>query len=252
MANETGSHSENANFHPDAEDMAISERAERLQKAVQLAGGNTKVAIRAQMPLSTLSRYLGGRDMKASAMIALARACDVSLDWLADGTGNIQSDAAIPNLNTSLDNVEPSVPVKYFKAEPSAGTGCVPEEWDGGEVFHVSKEFLNNILGVYHRSLFFVRVQGDSMMPTLNPGDTILVDYTPEQIMESVYVVSVQGMLMVKRLSVKDALTFSLVSDNERYKPFDIQMARTSWANASTDADLRIIGRVVGRFHINL
>ncbi|GBO80667.1 predicted transcriptional regulator [Acetobacter aceti NRIC 0242] len=89
-------------------------------------------------------------------------------------------------------------------------------------------------------------------MPTLNPGDTILVDYTPEQIMESVYVVSVQGMLMVKRLSVKDPLTFSLVSDNERYKPFDIQMTRTSWANASTDADLRIIGRVVGRFHINV
>jgi hypothetical protein len=37
------------------------------------------------MQLGTLNRYIAGRDMKASAMIRLARACDVSLDWLASG-----------------------------------------------------------------------------------------------------------------------------------------------------------------------
>ncbi len=53
--------------------------------AVRAAGGNQVVATRADMNLSTLNRYIAGRDMKASAMIRLARACNVSLDWLATG-----------------------------------------------------------------------------------------------------------------------------------------------------------------------
>lgn len=37
--------------------------------------------------MPTLNNYIAGRDMKVSALIALADACGVSLEWLATGHG---------------------------------------------------------------------------------------------------------------------------------------------------------------------
>lgn len=65
-------------------------RANRLREAVKAAGGNLVVAQRAGVPLNTLGNYLRGRDMKATALISLAEACNVSLDWLATGRGSMQ------------------------------------------------------------------------------------------------------------------------------------------------------------------
>lgn len=65
----------------------VQERAERLKEALRLAGGGAAVAKQIGMPIPTLNNYIAGRDMKASALIALAEACGVSLDWLATGRG---------------------------------------------------------------------------------------------------------------------------------------------------------------------
>jgi alpha-D-ribose 1-methylphosphonate 5-triphosphate synthase subunit PhnG len=74
------------NFEVAEAELGIRDRAERLRKAVKAAGGNRAAATKAGMPLTTLNGYIAGRDMKAAAMIALADACEVSLDWLAKGT----------------------------------------------------------------------------------------------------------------------------------------------------------------------
>lgn len=69
------------------ENSELMERAERLKLAVSEAGGPTAVARRLQMHLGTLNNYLGGRDMKASALVALARGTGVTVEWLATGEG---------------------------------------------------------------------------------------------------------------------------------------------------------------------
>ena len=66
-------------------DPEAQERTARLRDAVRLAGGNAVVAKASGVPLSTLSAYMDGRDMKVSRAAAIARACGVSLDWLATG-----------------------------------------------------------------------------------------------------------------------------------------------------------------------
>ncbi|MDO9498999.1 helix-turn-helix domain-containing protein [Falsiroseomonas sp.] len=71
-----------------------AERASRLRAAVRAGGGNTVVARNAAMPVSTLNRYIAGRDMKASAMIALAEATGVRLEWLATGAGPMREGEA--------------------------------------------------------------------------------------------------------------------------------------------------------------
>jgi len=72
----------------------IVERAARLRQAVGAAGGNKAVSARSGVPIGTLNNYLGGRDMKASALIALADATGVTLDWLAAGRGPMRPGAA--------------------------------------------------------------------------------------------------------------------------------------------------------------
>jgi hypothetical protein len=71
------------------EDRAIQERTARLSTAVKRAGDRLAVAKRAGMPVGTLNNYLRGRDMKAAALVALANACRVSVEWLATGRGEM-------------------------------------------------------------------------------------------------------------------------------------------------------------------
>lgn len=67
----------------------IKERADRLKVAVKHAGGPGMVSWKARMPSATLSNYMAGRDMKASALVTLAQTCGVSLLWLASGHGGM-------------------------------------------------------------------------------------------------------------------------------------------------------------------
>ncbi|WP_342628201.1 LexA family transcriptional regulator [Nguyenibacter vanlangensis] len=227
------------------------------------------MAIRAQMAVGTLNNYIAGRDMKASAMIALARACGVPLEWLAVGAETPMSDAfrQRPGRTASLQDVPAFAPdlmfhpqfgdretiqVKYFDAEPSPGAGMQPNDWEDGRTYTVSRHFIGNVLGAWSRNLFFVRIQGDSMQPSIDAGDTLLVNYTPAPFVQSVYVVAVQGLLMVKRLSIKDPETLSVVSDNPRYASFDVPIRRMTWSADDDSAQLRLIGRVIGRFHLNV
>jgi transcriptional regulator with XRE-family HTH domain len=68
-----------------ASDAEALQRTMRLREAVRLAGGNAVVAKASGVPLSTLSAYMDGRDLKISRAAAIAKACGVSLDWLATG-----------------------------------------------------------------------------------------------------------------------------------------------------------------------
>jgi Bacteriophage CI repressor helix-turn-helix domain len=97
MAAETGdfgvSETENDDFGVHPSNPEILERAARLRQAVAEAGGNKAAARRAGVPLGTLNNYLAGRDLKVQALIALAEATGVCLEWLATGHGPMRPGA---------------------------------------------------------------------------------------------------------------------------------------------------------------
>lgn len=78
---------EKVDLHAGADSMQLESRSERLRLAVRAAGGNQIIAQKAGVPLSTLGSYLAGGEQKLSNTIALAKACGVSLEWLATGEG---------------------------------------------------------------------------------------------------------------------------------------------------------------------
>jgi Peptidase S24-like len=92
-------------------------------------------------------------------------------------------------------------------------------------------------MGLDPARLSLIRVNGYSMLPTLNDGDDIMVDSgTGASVAKSgVYVLRFDGTLMVKRLLPHISGVVSILSDNPDYPPIDNVPA----------GDVTIIGRVV-------
>jgi phage repressor protein C with HTH and peptisase S24 domain len=87
-------------------------------------------------------------------------------------------------------------------------------------------------------SLSVIQVSGDSMAPTLDDGDDILVDHSDgrDRLRDGVYVLRADGVLNVKRLALDPARRrVTVKSDNPAYPNWPV-----------TDADsLDLVGRVV-------
>ncbi|CAM3182005.1 Peptidase S24/S26A/S26B/S26C domain-containing protein [Sphingomonas antarctica] len=118
----------------------------------------------------------------------------------------------------SAPSRDPLRRVAWLDVTASAGPGGeaideAPQGW-----FAFEPRFLRR-LTASPDSLSAVRVQGDSMEPTLNAGDDILVDTADaaDRLRDGIYVLRIDDALNVKRLAVGPGGRLSIVSDNARY-----------------------------------
>jgi phage repressor protein C with HTH and peptisase S24 domain len=92
-------------------------------------------------------------------------------------------------------------------------------------------------MGLDPARLSLIRVDGDSMQPTLNDGDDIMVDtaVADRALKTGIHVLRFDGALMVKRLLPGRGGKLSILSDNPAYPPLE-----------DIDAsEVTVIGRVV-------
>lgn len=86
-------------------------------------------------------------------------------------------------------------------------------------------------------------VRGDSMEPTFSLGDTVLVDTSIKEITsDGLYAAYLDGNTFAKRFQRLSGGNLLMISDNPRYQPVTIQ----------PDADFKVIGRIVYRWHGNV
>lgn len=228
------------------------ERCERLREAIRIGGGNTAVSMAIKISKTTLSTYANGRDMKAGTAVAIAEACGVSLEWLLAGRGEMSRGVIQSTTSQDKESDFEAISVPFLRSEASAGKGLVPVEWGNEKNVRIPVEFLRNLLGTIPKNIFFMRVRGDSMQPTIHTGDTVIVHHIPSgTLRDGVYAISVNGMAMVKRLGLKNPSTYSVISDNPFYERFDVPAEKVCWGTARPDAEVRVIGRVIGQFHLD-
>lgn len=102
------------------------------------------------------------------------------------------------------------------------------------------ESWVRHELGASPNDLYLIRVSGDSMEPTLRAGDVILVNrraIKPDR--EGVYILRLNGMLVVKRLQALPGGRMRIISDNAAFTSFDV-------TNSELDgSDIQVIGRVV-------
>ena len=130
------------------------------------------------------------------------------------------------------------VPVKRSPVRASAGPGAIPYEQAGKPYFAFDENWLKSLTASPAGRLSIIRVEGDSMAPTLNAGDDILVDPRDcaEGLRDGIYVLRADDALVVKRLALHPAgRRVTVQSDNPAYP---------DWPDCDID-DLHCIGRVI-------
>lgn len=119
----------------------------------------------------------------------------------------------------------------------SAGVGSLDEDERAAGVMAFDARWLRQ-LGVRPQRVSIIRVDGESMAPTLNDGDDIMVDHddAADRLRDGVYVLRLDGVLMVKRVALGPLRgRFSVLSDNSHYP---------AWAGIDP-ALVEVVGRVV-------
>lgn len=187
------------------------------------------------IPDPSLRNYLNGKSIPGGDnLAAIARATGVSVDWLLTGEGARYRSNNLVSLgsessNAGQDENDPSndptrhytkdlVLIPFFDVMASAGGGAFVDE-EARQVFPLSRQWIRQRLGVPPGVLNLIRVQGDSMEPTLEDGDDVFVDCsasTVERILEGIYVLRIDGYLRVKRLE-RLGHRIAVRSDNPNY-----------------------------------
>ncbi|MBB5711512.1 S24 family peptidase [Sphingomonas xinjiangensis] len=122
----------------------------------------------------------------------------------------------------------------------SAGPGRLPDAEAVRRPGELSPALLRQ-LGVRPEAASMIRVEGDSMEPLLSNGDEILVDRDRAEVRArgGIFVIRVDGALMVKRLRPALGGGVDVVSENPAYpprhcKPGDVEViGRVTWMSRS-------------------
>ena len=129
------------------------------------------------------------------------------------------------------------IAIRRLDLGASAGPGALDsDESDRGSIAF-DPSWLRRLGVGDSGKLSLIRVEGDSMAPTLSDGDEILVDTgdSASRLRDGIYVLRIDDALVVKRLALGPGKRVSVRSDNEAYP---------GWP----DCDLKsiaLIGRVV-------
>jgi hypothetical protein len=148
-------------------------------------------------------------------------------------------EAALSGMGASITSAAAKlVPIPRLRVGASAGSGTIPG--DEQPVAHLAFDpaWLKQLTAAPASDLSIIRVQGDSMHPTLADGDDIMVDRSAAgtKMLDGIYVLRREDSLMVKRLAVHPgSRRLTIASDNDAYP---------TWRDCDP-AGVEIIGRVV-------
>lgn len=248
--------------------MADENFVKRMREAADLAGGQMILAEKTGISERTINSYAtGGSDPSRTRLVTIAEAAGLYPGWLASGQGpkfldgdQTRNEKESPlHIATPLVGTLPPGPsfvdfagnevsidaegpdpglfdyVPMVETQLSAGGGCfvLSEHVEGYYAFR--KSWLLRIASSV-KSLVLMRVQGRSMDPTIQDGDTVMIDTGRQAIKEGLlYALRFGSTVMIKRLSFRPGGRILVISDNrQEYDPFETDLS-----------ELHVIGQIV-------
>jgi phage repressor protein C with HTH and peptisase S24 domain len=197
--------------------------AERIRaRARQIDLPLTRLALEAQVSRSFVYDILYGRSQNPTKpkLERLADRLKVDVDWLVTGHGFVEG------IEPGREGDALYVTIRSAKVTPSMGGGRIVEEVEEGESLRFLARWVRETLKVQPDDLRIMRVEGDSMEPTLLDQDTVIVDLTKKTPSPPGIFVLHDGMgLVAKRVEIvprSDPLRLRIVSDNSRYAAYDV------------------------------
>lgn len=176
---------------------------------------------RLKIPNSSFDNYWKGKRIWPTEVLAdLAERLDTSVDAILVGPRSIeQLDLVSVNeidLAYGLGGTYSDIPIETH-------------------VLHFPRLWLESITRTPPSMLTFARGRGDSMQPTLQDGDIVLIDHSMRTVREqdAIWALTVGDVAMIKRLRVRGEMV-RLLSDNDRVPTDDV-----------FHEEINVVGRVV-------
>ncbi len=154
-----------------------------------------------------------------------------------------ESAAAYAPAITADHDSDDVVWINSYDVFASAGNGFINNEYETGSKLPFSYAWLaeNGLTG---KHLSLIRVSGDSMYPTLRDKEIPLVEMLPDdfinRLVDDVYVIRMNGQLLVKRIQRYGNNGFLIKSDNQHYDSYPL--TRENWPD-----DFKVIARWTGK-----
>lgn len=206
-----------------AENALSAAARDRLAQAITAVGGVAEVARRVGMARQTISDALKGEsDIGAGRLERICEAAGVSFAWVVGGAyGEPAGDL---------------IRIPIVEVEAAAGFGRRAAEEPAVVDSLTMPLSVARALGVVEK-LRTVIVRGDSQQPELNDGDLVMYDASQPYRAPGMYVLVLDGELVVKRLQrTKDGV--AVLSSNPAFPPIDVLAEEA-------DERVRVLGKVV-------
>lgn len=213
----------------------MTDIAERLRIARRNAGfANASEAAEAfgWKPSTYLGHENGSRGFKLERAVEYARRFGVSPDWLMTGKGG-DAPQQVPNGEPAPEG---SALVPVYDVTVSAGHGAIVDAEDHVSNLAFSTQYLREMTSAKGRQLAAIRVKGDSMAPTIQDDDMVMVDTTKTNLdYDGLFVLRIGEALQIKRIG-RGARKASVmvISDNTLYPAVDTERA-----------EIDVIGKVI-------
>lgn len=203
-----------------------------------MLGSRKKAAEAAGISTDQLARYING--VSQPALQPIAKLCDaagVGLEWLVTGEGEPTAQATAPT-STDEDGADSFADryalVPLYDVRVSAGHGAFADSEKVLTQLAFTRYWLHK-LGLHAAHLAAVRVDGDSMEPTIRSGDVLLLDRAQTHPRDgAIYVMRRDDWLVAKRVQLLAGGRVRVISDNPAYPPEEV-----------APEQLDLLGRVV-------
>ncbi len=196
------------------------------------------MARRCGLSVTALRNYLNGGEPTRPTLQKIADRMTVSLEWLINGTGNMEAsnDATGPS-RVSI----PFVPSQALASHWPPGGSASDLLSSASESFILDLDWARRYSGIQAPPALVLRMENQSMEPTIRAGDFLFVDATDTVLRHGIFALILKGATIVTRVIYHVPEEIRLVADNERY-------GTTTLSVNESAPTFRLIGRVAFRW----
>ena len=195
-----------------------------------------------------LSEYKSKLEEKIKLIVSYGQLADVlgmSRQYISKIKDEELDEKKLNILNSYFNEMSTDNEIKFIQipvlgnVTASMGHGITVYDETQTGVYEISQKLANDI-GIVSGKTQMIFASGDSMYPTIEGGDSLLIDTSKKEVYDGrIYCVRIDGQLYAKRLQKIPPNPIKVISDNEKkYDAFYIDFSK------SIDFDFEVIGEI--------
>ena len=195
-----------------------------------------------------LSEYKSKLEEKIKLIVSYGQLADVlgmSRQYISKIKDEELDEKKLNILNSYFNEMSTDNEIKFIQipvfgnVTASMGYGITVYNENQTGIYEISSQLAKDI-GIVSGKTQMIFASGDSMYPTIEGGDSLLIDTSKKEVYDGrIYCVRIDGQLYAKRLQKIPPNTIKVISDNEKkYDAFYIDFSK------SIDFDFEVIGEI--------